>query len=156
MTGKSKSHRLRTGRFSAVGGMYLVTSRLESHRQDFADLRLGRLLVQEMREAEALGLIESLAWVVMPDHFHWLVELATGSLPDIVRRVKSRTAIAVNKVTGRQGRIWQPGYHDIAVRYEDDLIHFARYIVANPLRAGLVRRIGDYPLWDAVWLPEGD
>jgi hypothetical protein len=28
----------------------------------------------------------------------------------------------------------------------------ARYIIANPLRAGLVDRIGDYPLWDAMWL----
>ena len=28
----------------------------------------------------------------------------------------------------------------------------ARYIVANPLRAGLVEKIGDYPFWDAVWL----
>ena len=28
----------------------------------------------------------------------------------------------------------------------------ARYIVANPLRAGLVKQIGDYPLWDAIWL----
>jgi hypothetical protein len=30
----------------------------------------------------------------------------------------------------------------------------ARYIVANPLRAGLVEHLGDYPLWDAVWLGE--
>jgi hypothetical protein len=28
----------------------------------------------------------------------------------------------------------------------------ARYIVANPLRAGLCRHLGDYPLWDSVWL----
>jgi hypothetical protein len=28
----------------------------------------------------------------------------------------------------------------------------ARYIVGNPLQAGLVDRIGDYPHWDAVWL----
>jgi hypothetical protein len=28
----------------------------------------------------------------------------------------------------------------------------ARYIVANPLRAGLVEHLGDYPHWDAVWL----
>ncbi|MFV3290267.1 transposase, partial [Pseudomonas sp. NY11955] len=28
----------------------------------------------------------------------------------------------------------------------------ARYIVANPIRAGLVSRVGDYPHWDAVWL----
>ena len=30
----------------------------------------------------------------------------------------------------------------------------ARYIVANPLRARMVERLGDYPLWDAVWLDE--
>jgi putative transposase len=28
----------------------------------------------------------------------------------------------------------------------------ARYVVANPLRAGLAGTIGDYPYWDAVWL----
>ena len=28
----------------------------------------------------------------------------------------------------------------------------ARYVVANPLRAGLVEKLGDYPLWDAVWV----
>jgi len=28
----------------------------------------------------------------------------------------------------------------------------ARYIVANPLRAGLVESVRDYPHWDAIWL----
>jgi putative transposase len=49
-------------------------------------------------------------------------------------------------------RLWQKGYHDRAIRREEDLLAVARYIVANPLRAGLVKRVGDYPLWDAVWL----
>jgi putative transposase len=90
--------------------------------------------------------------VVMPDHFHWLMKLQHGSLAGIVQRVKSKTAISVNRLTGKQGRLWQSGYHDAAARHEDDLIHFARYIVANPLRAGLASRVGDYPLWDATWL----
>ncbi|NJC47919.1 UNVERIFIED_ORG: hypothetical protein GGR78_001170 [Xanthomonas campestris] len=29
----------------------------------------------------------------------------------------------------------------------------ARYLIANPLRAELVERVGDYPFWDAIWLP---
>ncbi|ELQ10491.1 hypothetical protein A986_22350 [Pseudomonas fluorescens BRIP34879] len=41
---------------------------------------------------------------------------------------------------------------DQAQRQQDDLVKTARHVVANPLRAGLVDRIGDYPLWDAVWL----
>jgi hypothetical protein len=28
----------------------------------------------------------------------------------------------------------------------------ARYVVANPVRAGLVQRVGQYPHWDAIWL----
>jgi putative transposase len=38
------------------------------------------------------------------------------------------------------------------LRDEDDVKDWARYIVANPVRAGLVKRVGDYPHWDAVWL----
>ena len=37
-------------------------------------------------------------------------------------------------------------------RLYEDVRAVARYIIANPLRAGLCERIGDYPLWDAAWL----
>jgi hypothetical protein len=48
--------------------------------------------------------------------------------------------------------VWKPGFHDRALRHEDSMVDAARYIVANPLRAGLVERVGDYPFWDAIWL----
>ncbi|MNR61582.1 hypothetical protein D3C85_1833710 [compost metagenome] len=67
-------------------------------------------------------------------------------------RTKSRITFALNRSIGRDGPLWQHGFHDRAIRREEDLQAVARYIVANPLRAGLVERIGDYPLWDAVWL----
>ena len=35
---------------------------------------------------------------------------------------------------------------------DEDLVAVARYIVANPVRAGLVKNVRDYPHWDAVWL----
>ncbi|GBH14379.1 REP element-mobilizing transposase RayT [Pseudomonas syringae pv. actinidiae] len=38
------------------------------------------------------------------------------------------------------------------MRNEQDMAGLARYIVANPLRAGLVKKLGDYPLWDAIWV----
>lgn len=38
------------------------------------------------------------------------------------------------------------------MRREDDLRAAARYIIMNPVRAGLVEKVGDYPLWDAIWL----
>lgn len=88
----------------------------------------------------------------MPDHFHWLIELGDSSLNELMRRVKANSSRAINRQRNGSGPLWQSGYHDRALRQEDDLQAVARYVVANPLRAGLVDRLGDYPLWDAVWL----
>jgi len=143
---------LRRGRYSAPGQIYLVTSVVHGRQRLFEDWRAGRLLVDEFRKADAEGMSASLAWVVMPDHFHWLLELKTNSLGALMRRVKSGSALAIMRAGHSPLRVWQKGFHDRAVRREEDLQSIARYIVANPLRAGLVRRVGDYPLWDAVWL----
>ena len=88
----------------------------------------------------------------MPDHMHWLVQLQGRSLDELMRRIKCNSARRINQQLGRQGALWQEGYHDRALRREEDVLSAARYIVANPLRAGLVKRLGDYPLWDALWL----
>ncbi len=143
---------LRLGRFSETGRIYSVTSITDQRRIIFDDYRIGRLVVREFRRAQEQGLASTLAWVVMPDHFHWLLELHEGSLAQLLKQVKARSAIEINKALNGEGRIWQKGFHDRAVRQEDDLQKLARYIVANPLRAGLVKRVGDYPLWDAIWI----
>ncbi|MET0581543.1 MAG: transposase [Pseudoxanthomonas sp.] len=96
-----------------------------------------------------------LCWVLMPDHWHGMVELQNETqLSVLIRLVKGRMARAVNLASGRRGPVWMPGFHDRALRNEESLIGAARYIVANPLRAGLARRIGDYPYWDCLWLSQ--
>lgn len=146
---------LRSGRHSEAGRAYLITSVTNQRQRLFTHWQAGRLLAREFYSPSLQGQAESLAWVIMPDHFHWLLSLGDdGDLPGIVRRVKSRSATALNTFLQHQGRqVWQKGYHDHAVRREEDIVGLARYIVANPLRAGLVANINDYPLWDAVWLP---
>jgi len=94
-----------------------------------------------------------LAWVLMPDHAHWLVQVGEDDdLARLVNRIKSASARMTNRIAGRQGRLWQKSFHDHALRRDEDLQVAARYIVANPLRAGLVARLGDYPYWNAVWV----
>ncbi len=90
----------------------------------------------------------------MPDHLHWLLQLReNGELSQVVQLVKSVSAHAINRqVKLPLPRVWQPGFHDHALRKEEDVRAVARYVVANPLRAGLVQRIGDYPHWNAIWL----
>jgi len=143
---------LRKGRYSEVGQVYLLTVVVDQRVAVFADWRLGRLLVEQLRLAEASGMVRSQAFVLMPDHLHWLVELKRGSLAELMCRVKSRSCRSINLCCGSNGRLWQRGYHDRALRRDENLQATARYIVMNPLRAGLVRRLGDYPLWEAVLL----
>ncbi len=89
----------------------------------------------------------------MPDHLHWLVQLHNGSLSALLQRFKSCSASQVNRLLRRTGKtLWQPGFHDRAVRDDEDIRAIARYIAANPIQAGLVRNIGQYPHWDAIWL----
>jgi len=130
----------------------LLTTVVHKRQPVFADWKLGRLLVNQMRCTENASLVESLAWVVMPDHLHWLVELKQGTLAELMCRVKSRSSRSVNLARQQESRLWQRGYHDRALRREEDVKDAARYIIMNPLRAGLVKRVGDYPLWDAIWV----
>jgi REP element-mobilizing transposase RayT len=96
-----------------------------------------------------------LAWVLMPDHFHLLVELGPGAhLATLMKSLKSVTALEVGRVIGRKG-IWQHGFHDHALRRSEDLRNAARYIVANPVRAGIVGSVARYPFWDAAWVGGG-
>jgi REP element-mobilizing transposase RayT len=148
----SASHRLRLGRFDEPNRIYLLTTNTLGRKPVFNDVALGRLVVAQFRAAQDQGCANSLAWVVMPDHFHWLIELQRGSLSGLMQRTKSLSTKSVNLCTGRKVGLWQQGFHDRALRREEDLVKLARYIVANPLRAGLVELLGDYPLWDAIWV----
>lgn len=143
---------LRAGRFSEPGRTYLLTAVTQHRRPLFHDGRLARSLIAEMRRLHEQRAGLSLAWVVMPDHLHWLVQLDNMPLSRLVLQLKSRSAIAINRIHGTSGRGWQKGFHDRALRHDEDVLTVARYIVANPLRAGLVSRIGDYRWWDAAWL----
>ena len=144
---------LRRGRHSVPNHAYHVTTVTAARLQYFAEFALARIVVGEMRRIHDSGDVKSLAWVLMPDHLHWLFYLGNnGGLSTVMKRLKAHSAHAVNRRTGHSGPIWEIGFHDHAVRAEEDLQAVARYIVANPLRAKLVTRLADYPHWDAAWL----
>jgi len=138
---------LRKGRVSLPGQVYHITAVTRNREPVFLDFLAARLLIQTLREAELRGEASTLAFVLMPDHLHWLMQL--GSERDLSRVIGAVKNVAAHRL-GRP--VWQSGFHDHAVRAEEDLRQIGRYIVANPLRAGLVSQLEDYPHWDAHWL----
>jgi REP element-mobilizing transposase RayT len=142
---------LRRGRASIVGQIYILTLVTAGRYPYFARFVDARAVIGEMSALHLQGHVDSLAFVAMPDHVHWLCALQRGQLGKVVQLLKSRSARRINGWEYPGRRIWQRGFHDRACRRHENVVAAARYIVMNPVRAGLVADIGDYPHWDAVW-----
>jgi REP element-mobilizing transposase RayT len=81
-----------------------------------------------------------LAWCVMPNHVHAMVETKEGfQLSEIVHSWKSFTANEANKILGRTGDFWQREYHDRFIRDDDHYRNAMVYIENNPVKAGLAK-----------------
>jgi len=144
---------LRKGRASLPNHVYLVTTTTRGRAPCFDSFATGCAAARCFDDAPILGDARMLAWVLMPDHVHWLIRLGdVDDLDAVVNRLKSASARAVNRVLRRSGALWARAFHDHGLRAGQDVQRSARYIVANPVRAGLVERVGDYPFWNAVWL----
>jgi len=91
-----------------------------------------------------------LAWVVMPNHVHVLIEVIQGyPLGDVIHSWKSFTAKQANKILGKTGAFWQRDYFDRFIRDEAHFANVVNYIHHNPVKAGLVRRAEDWPFSSA-------
>jgi len=145
------SPRLRYGRHSSTGTVYSLTTITIDREAFFADAANVVVLVDALRFVERAGVSHSLAWVVMPDHLHWLMELRKGTLAECMSLLKSRSSRLLNRQLGRSGALWQHGYHDHAVRTDESLHEKAMYIMANPVRAGLACVVGEYPYAWCRW-----
>jgi putative transposase len=144
---------LRIGRASLAGQVYLVTFASRDRRRLFQDFHRSVAAARALHRAAPAWGTRLIAWVLMPDHCHLLVELGqVESLPRWVGRVKAAMARAVHEVEPGLGGVWSRGFHDHAVRAEENIRDAALYVVLNPVRAGLVARARDYPFWDAAWL----
>jgi REP element-mobilizing transposase RayT len=138
---------LRRGRFSQINQIYHVSTATKNRTPVFNNMNAARVLIKTLQKSDALNFTRTFAFVVMPDHLHWLFQLKSdATLQNIIRSMKSKSANLIGQP------IWQAGYYDHAIRQDEDIQKIARYIVANPIRAGLVTKVADYPHWDAAWL----
>ena len=146
---------LRKGRHSVPGQVYLVTFTTAGRRPLFAEPDCAMAVARAIADQRLWTDAKLLAWVLMPDHWHGLVELGQrDSLSRIVQRLKTNTSRTVGDALQAMP-VWCKGFHDRALRQDEAVRDAARYLVMNPVRAELVRRVGEYPYWDAVWVGGG-
>ena len=87
---------------------------------------------------------------LMPDHVHLLVEGVSdrADVNKFVHQAKQRTGYLFAQRHGM--RLWQPSFYDHVLRNDEAVLSVARYIIENPVRAGLVESPRDYPFLGAT------
>ena len=124
---------------------YFVTSCTLDRRQAFGRSDFCEECLREQSATSRRFGFAVIAYCFMPDHVHQLVEAASdvASLPEFVSMWKQRTGFAWRRRVGTA--LWQKGYWERILRSSDSMLPIARYVVENPVRAGLVTDIHDYP-----------
>ncbi|MBV9669747.1 MAG: transposase [Acidobacteriales bacterium] len=86
------------------------------------------------------------AVVVMPDHVHIL--MAARDLSRAVKRIKGVSARRCNLLTNHRGTVWQADSFVESVKNTEQYDGYLKYIVRNPVLAGLTTKSADYRwLW---------
>ena len=91
-----------------------------------------------------------LAWCIMPNHVHVLIETKSGyPLAEVLQCWKSYTSSEANKMLGRRGNFWQREYLDRFIRNAEHYSAVISYIEENPVVGGLVKLKTDWP-WSSA------
>jgi putative transposase len=131
----------RLARRELGGGLFHVTART---------VRRLPLFVNERDALALLALLEHitdeiaewtiLAYCLMPNHFHLVVEAEVAQLSGAMHRVNGVYAQRFNRVHGYRGHLFQGRFHAKPVRDDAYLPQSLRYVLLNPVRAGLCER----------------
>ncbi len=132
-------------RLEYAGAPYHVTSRGD-RREDIYfddDDRIAWLKILD-------GVCGRFNWVVhaycqMSNHYHLLVESVDGNLSRGMRQLNGQYTQGFNRRHGEVGHLFQGRYKAILVQKETYLLELTRYVVLNPIRAGMVSRLAHWP-----------
>jgi len=132
-------------RIEFSGAFYHVTARGD-RRENIYDDDIDR-----ERFLEILGqIIEGFNWVchaycLMSNHYHLLIETPDGNLSKGMRQLNGVFTQASNRRHQRSGHLFQGRYKAILVDSDTYLMELMRYVVLNPVRAGMEDQPGKWP-----------
>ena len=90
------------------------------------------------------------AWVFMPDHWHAILcPREPGGISDAMKLIKQRSTHAIGLARQQSLRLWQPRFHEHALRTVREYMGAVEYIHLNPVRRNLVARPEDWK-WSSI------
>lgn len=132
-------------RLEFAGALYHVIARGNAREAIFLDDADREAFVANLGRVAARFDWRLWAWCLMGNHYHLLVETLRPTLSRGMREVNGIYTQAFNRRHGRVGHVLQGRYKAVLVDQDSYLLELSRYMVLNPVRAGLVASAGDWP-----------
>ncbi|MGH7771356.1 MAG: REP-associated tyrosine transposase [Candidatus Binatia bacterium] len=147
----------RRPRFHYPGALYHVISRGNRREKIFRSRGDFQRFVSVLREIKGQAGFTLYAYVLMPNHFHMLIEVAEKPLSKVMQSLLYRYTRYYNKRYHQVGHLFQGRYKAIVCDKESYLVELVRYLHLNPVRARMVRNPSDYP-WSShrAYVGDGD
>jgi REP-associated tyrosine transposase len=130
----------RRPRIQYPGAMHHVITHGNSGRDIFLTRRDASVFLATLGGAVTSSRWECLAYCLMPTHYHVLVETPAPNLSEGMHFLNTKYATGFNAAHGHVGHVFQKRFHSELVTRDEHLMEALRYIVLNPVRAGLVGR----------------
>ena len=141
----------RTYRPPSATQIYHVMLRGINHQQIFEDQYDYIQFTKILYELIPISQYELHAYCLMTNHVHLLIRINGESLAQFMKRLEVRFVIWYNKKYSRSGHLFENRYKSEPVEDEGYYLTVTRYILQNPVKAGLCKHILDYP-WSSVSL----
>lgn len=125
--------------------LYHVTARGDRREDIFEDDEDRRAFLGILSQVVVQFNWLCYAWCLMDNHYHLLIQTPDGNLSKGMRQLNGVYTQASNRRHHRVGHLFQGRFKAILVDSDAYLLELARYVVLNPVRAGLVKRAQDWP-----------
>jgi REP element-mobilizing transposase RayT len=135
----------RQPRGDVPAGIYHVTVRSAGPIAMFVDTTDRMDFCGRLSRTKHMYEWRCIAFCLMTTHYHLLVEVGTNALQPAMHRLNGQYAQEFNRAHARSGHLRGDRYSADPVATESHLLAAFRYIVRNPVRAGICRRPGDWP-----------
>jgi REP element-mobilizing transposase RayT len=119
--------------------VYHVTARGNDRKAIVRDDEDRNRFVQTLADMVEQYHILCHAWVLMDNHYHLLVETPDANLSRAIRHLNGVYTQAFNRRHHRVGHLFQGRFKAILLDKEAYLLELGRYVVLNPVRAGVVQ-----------------
>lgn len=128
------------------GYIYHVLNRGNAKQEVFHKPQDYEAFVFLMREAKKRISIKILAYCLMPNHFHLIVMPPNSeSLSKWMQWLMTSHVRRYHKHYDTSGHIWQGRFKSFHIEEDNHLLTVLRYVEGNPVRAGLVRTVKEWP-----------